>query len=64
MSNPYDLLAADENEDPEVIAAAKPAVAKPAAPAPAKPAAKGESEMAVAIWWAAPMGLRYALEGV
>jgi hypothetical protein len=28
--NPFDLLG-DENEDPEVIAAAKPAAAKPAA---------------------------------
>lgn len=44
-ANPFDLLG-DENEDPEVIAAAKPAVAKPAAPAKAEPvkaASKGAS---------------------
>jgi hypothetical protein len=45
MSNPFELLQADENEDPEVIAAAIPAVAKAAAPAKpaAKEAPKGES---------------------
>lgn len=47
--NPFELL--DENEDPEVIAAAKPAAPKPAAPAkePAKPAAATKGELQYAV---------------